>query len=584
MAECMALHRDGSAFGLTPLETHVRRLIWHQLCFLDIRTCEAQGPRPTIHREDYDALLPYNCDDKDLIVEANASPSLSKQAWASSSFAVLRFEMNEMLRVIWVDRVKLERRKTHLSIVVAKIERFCQRLDEKYDDFLDDSTPIKRYAKLVKELFTCRMHVMVLHPYHSNTSNPLSERLHSMLIKSGIRIVEIGMELETNPDFFQWKWYLGAFMQYQIALLLTTEAFHGNSKDELHRISRCLDYVFNTEPSQSISDKAQCVLFEVMQKSEIYSKFRKLRAPTATKQAVPQALPAKVASATKVTAAKPMSGAVPIRPVINPGPGLSGNGLSTTNVISLNQNSNSQPLISESANSMAKAIPFDIPAQYQALNNDQQCLHQPYHPKQQQQMQQKIPQRSPQQFTQQIPQHNPHQIPHHILQQLLDQVPQLQQQQPQLQSQSQSQQYHKSTTGQDPISFGMAHPTTSSPLVALEQTSSPNEHVQPPSYVSPHTAESNMVFFGVANGEALWGYPQVFKAESPETASGEWPAGSFLHQQPRQQAHQQLTTNLANSQFPFTTGAVNEQIQEEGRISLNNISWVSYSNEITNAG
>ncbi|CAK7219186.1 hypothetical protein SCUCBS95973_003734 [Sporothrix curviconia] len=285
MAECMALHRDGSAFGLTPLETHVRRLIWHQLCFLDIRTCEAQGPRPTIHREDYDTFLPYNCDDEDLILEADASPFMSKQSWASSFLAVLRFEVNEMMRVIWIDRFKLERRKTHLTVVMAKIDKFCQRLNQKYEGFLDDSTPIKRYTKLVKELFICRMHVMVLHPYHSNTSNPLSERLHSALIQSGIRIVEIGIELETNPEYSQWKWYLGAFMQYQIALLLTTEAFHGHSTSDSDRIGRCLDYVFDTEPSQSIFEKAQGILYEVMQKSATYCEFRKLRAPTSTKQA-----------------------------------------------------------------------------------------------------------------------------------------------------------------------------------------------------------------------------------------------------------------------------------------------------------
>ncbi|RYP17776.1 hypothetical protein DL765_004354 [Monosporascus sp. GIB2] len=33
------------------------------LCFLDIRTCEAQGLRPVIRREDYDTRLPLNCDE-----------------------------------------------------------------------------------------------------------------------------------------------------------------------------------------------------------------------------------------------------------------------------------------------------------------------------------------------------------------------------------------------------------------------------------------------------------------------------------------------------------------------------------------
>src|SRR5690606_20078405 len=66
MAECIGLHRDGEVFGFNPVDTHVRRLLWHQLCVLDIRTAEAHGPRPSIRREDYDTRLPANCNEEDI--------------------------------------------------------------------------------------------------------------------------------------------------------------------------------------------------------------------------------------------------------------------------------------------------------------------------------------------------------------------------------------------------------------------------------------------------------------------------------------------------------------------------------------
>lgn len=56
----MGLHRDGTEYGLGPVETHVRRMIWYQLCFLDIRTCEAQGPRPGIREEEFDTQMPVS--------------------------------------------------------------------------------------------------------------------------------------------------------------------------------------------------------------------------------------------------------------------------------------------------------------------------------------------------------------------------------------------------------------------------------------------------------------------------------------------------------------------------------------------
>ena len=105
MAECMGLHRDGQAYGLTPLETHVRCLVWHQLCFLDIRTCEAQGPKPAIRREDYDTKLPINCDEEALTHAVE--PPEPADHWTSNTMALIRFEINEMMRIIWLDRRRL---------------------------------------------------------------------------------------------------------------------------------------------------------------------------------------------------------------------------------------------------------------------------------------------------------------------------------------------------------------------------------------------------------------------------------------------------------------------------------------------
>src|SRR6478735_10520773 len=102
MAECMGLHRDGETYGLNPLDTHVRRLVWHQLWFLDIRTCEAQGPKPAMRREDYDTKLPLNCDEGDL--SRNGPAPMPVDRWTSTVLTLIRFEITEMMRIIWVDR------------------------------------------------------------------------------------------------------------------------------------------------------------------------------------------------------------------------------------------------------------------------------------------------------------------------------------------------------------------------------------------------------------------------------------------------------------------------------------------------
>lgn len=285
MAECMGLHRDGEAYGLTPLETHVRRLVWHQLCFLDIRTCEAQGPRPVIRREDYDTKLPLNCNEEELMATPGSLPPEPSESWTTNTLPLIRFEVNEMMRIIWVDRRRLEMRRTTLTAVLTKIENFRRRMSEKYDHLLDVSLPLQRYAKCVMYLLTYRLHIMILHPYYANALNPMPPRLSHLLVTSGIMVVELAIQLETNPLFQDWAWYLGAFFQYQIALLLATEVYYCPQSREADRIWSCLDYVFGLDRQLPADTKSLQLLSEISNRTAVYARKRKVRGPNSITQA-----------------------------------------------------------------------------------------------------------------------------------------------------------------------------------------------------------------------------------------------------------------------------------------------------------
>lgn len=144
----MGLHRDGHTYGMNPLEIHIRRLVWHQVCFLDIRTCEAQGPRPTIRRDEFDTKLPLNIDDAYIRPTGEAPAGVDR--WTDATFSLIRFEATEMLRTIWIDRPRIERRKISLTAVLSKIETFRSNMAAKYDHLINDKIPLQKCAKLVK--------------------------------------------------------------------------------------------------------------------------------------------------------------------------------------------------------------------------------------------------------------------------------------------------------------------------------------------------------------------------------------------------------------------------------------------------
>ncbi|KAL8697321.1 MAG: hypothetical protein Q9224_002376 [Gallowayella concinna] len=277
IAECMGLHRDGTEYGFGPVETHVRRLIWYHICFLDIRTCEAQGPRPHIRADEFDTQFPLNVDDEEL--EAAEPPTTSASRWTDVTLTLIRLESNEMSRVVWVDRAKLEKKKMSLTTVLGKIENFRKMMKDKYLRYVNDNIPIQHLGRQVCEIVTLRMHIMVLHRYHNSVSYQIPDRLRQIIISSGTEIMERAIEIEQSPALSPWAWYASAIQQYHTALLLLMEIFAFPNRREADRIWRCLDYVFEIPANIPKDQKGRWVMTEIRDKMGIYIASRKVMAP-----------------------------------------------------------------------------------------------------------------------------------------------------------------------------------------------------------------------------------------------------------------------------------------------------------------
>ncbi|MCJ1345373.1 hypothetical protein MMC31_003580 [Peltigera leucophlebia] len=278
IAQCMGLHRDGTEYSLGPVETQVRRMIWYQLCFMDIRTCEAQGPRPGIRKSEYDTKFPLNVDDDAL--ESPIPPTEDSPRWTDMTLSLIRWECIEMHRVIWVDRPRLEKKKITLTALLGKVENFRRMMREKYIPMIDDSIPVQREGRLLCELLTLRMHAMVLHKYHNSVTQTMPDRLRQLMIVSGVEAMEAAIELETSPDLRPWAWYTGAHQQYHIGFLLLLEIFAFPMRKEADRIWACLDYIFEVPPQLSRENKGRWIITQVRDKTAIYQGARKTRAPT----------------------------------------------------------------------------------------------------------------------------------------------------------------------------------------------------------------------------------------------------------------------------------------------------------------
>lgn len=278
LAECMGLHRDGALYNMSPIEVNVRRMVWTQLCFLDMRACEATGPRPQIRREDYDTKAPMNVDDAALLRPGPYNDDPNR--WTDATLMRIRAEVTEARRANWFDVISLDKRKKSLTSVLVKIQKFRLSLESRYLPMLDDSIPFHVLSRHIIALGVNSLFIQVLHRYFLHITKRMPDRLLQILIECGLAQMENAIALETKPELAPWAWYKGAFNQYHSALLLMVEVYAYPMRKDAARIWKCLDFIFDIPPHLSPKQKAELVITDLRDRMEIFHQMRRVRATT----------------------------------------------------------------------------------------------------------------------------------------------------------------------------------------------------------------------------------------------------------------------------------------------------------------
>lgn len=272
----MGLHRDGTTFGLSPVDTHVRRLIWYQICYLDVRTCEATGPRPQIRKDEFDTKLPLNVNDTDLLLPS--PPTEDLPYWTDMTLSKLKFECFELIRQLWVDMQRMDQKKLTLTSILNRIKKFRATTEAKYSLLVQGNTPKQILAKQMYRASSNRALVVILQRYAVGTNYPMPERLRKLLTEACLGTVEAGIAMETRQELLPWAWYRGAILQYHAAVLLVFEVYSRPEMPEAARIWSSLDWVFETPPQSSPLEKAEGIIMTLRDRLEKYHSVRKLRA------------------------------------------------------------------------------------------------------------------------------------------------------------------------------------------------------------------------------------------------------------------------------------------------------------------
>lgn len=207
------------------------------------------------------------------------SPSWQQQpqsvnGWSDVTLSLIRYECNEIHRLIFRGRIEMDRKHITLHDLRARVEARKRQIQSKYLQYLDPTMPIQRYAGLVATLLMARCDSMLLYRHLPQTSHqPRSEsenRLRDVLLTAALTTLEIGATLDTLPSLSSWAWYSTTYQQYHAILLLLTELYRTPDLPRKERMATIIDHIFGHCYGVGVRERCSDLLWTVKENLEAF--------------------------------------------------------------------------------------------------------------------------------------------------------------------------------------------------------------------------------------------------------------------------------------------------------------------------
>ncbi|KAJ4419179.1 hypothetical protein N0V82_005086 [Gnomoniopsis sp. IMI 355080] len=280
LAQTMGLHRDGTAFGLKPFETEMRRRLWWHICILDSRSSDHHGFGSMLYHLQYDTHMPLNVNDEDLSPDMTELPAEREEA-TDMCFCLVRCEA-----MVAATKTKLmspevptsaNRSSGSASVPLSEriklIKEFEARLQDRFIRRCNPSSPIQLMATVLSRLIVVHFWLMTYYPLmrqdgntrdqnipnrppqgqqqqqkqpsdtnsipptnnhppnpsylppsgSSNTNDAPALMTHDQLFASSVEILQLSVQMLNIDATHRWAWYTKIHIQWHIVAFVLSE-------------------------------------------------------------------------------------------------------------------------------------------------------------------------------------------------------------------------------------------------------------------------------------------------------------------------------------------------------------------------
>lgn len=274
LAQTMGLHRDGTAFGLKPFETEMRRRLWWHVCILDSRSSDHHGFGSMLYQLQYDTRMPLNVNDEDLSPDMTQLPAEREEA-TDMCFCLVRCEA-----MVAAMKTKLmspdvpgsaNRGSGPVSVPLSQriklIQELDARLQDRYIRHCNTSIPIQSMATVLSRLIVVHFWLMTYYPLlrqdgdardrnipnkppqqqqqptdtsncppprpdpsspppsgsSSSSKDPPALMTRDQLFASSVEILRLSAQILNIDAAHRWSWYSKVHIQWHIVAFVLSE-------------------------------------------------------------------------------------------------------------------------------------------------------------------------------------------------------------------------------------------------------------------------------------------------------------------------------------------------------------------------
>ncbi|CEJ92567.1 hypothetical protein VHEMI08212 [[Torrubiella] hemipterigena] len=250
IAQAMGLHRDGSMFGLKPLEIEVRRRLWYHICLLDMKSSEYHGFEPIVHEAKFDTKLPLNINDSDLNPQM-IEPPPERDGPTEMTFCLIRCEAMRTAHKVGYAPPSL--RIPGLAdggvLSIQDRESFVEDLsalfEDRYIKGFDSAQAFQHFYTVVARLIVARMRLVVLFPFGSkdNNGSNMSGASRDRLFSISMEALEFSYLLLTEERLAKWAWHGKTHVQWHTIAFILSEICSRPPSAECDRAWQCITKV-----------------------------------------------------------------------------------------------------------------------------------------------------------------------------------------------------------------------------------------------------------------------------------------------------------------------------------------------------